>query len=64
VIENFFLHSKELELGQNVLRYNNTDRIMVQSGSKVNWSNNRSENYSYSKVAADTAFALLTYFFL
>jgi len=32
-----------------VLKYSNTDRIMVQSGSKINLSSNRSENYSYSK---------------
>jgi len=39
VIENLSLHSKELRvswLGQDVLRYSNTDRIMVQSGSKIN----------------------------
>jgi len=44
VIENLSLHSKELELGQDVLRYSNTDSIMAQSGSKINLSSNRSEN--------------------
>jgi len=34
VIESLSLPSKELELGQDMLRYSNTDRIMVQSGSK------------------------------
>jgi len=44
VIENL-LHLKEFELGQNVLRYSNTDRIMVQLGSKINLSSkSRSEN--------------------
>jgi len=44
VIENLSLHLKEL--WQDVLRYSNTgtDRIMVQSGSKINLSSNRSEN--------------------
>jgi len=42
VIENLSLHS--IKLGQGVLRYSNTDKIMVQSGSKVNLSSNRSEN--------------------
>jgi len=39
VIENLSLHS--IELRQDVLRYSNTDRIMVQSGSKTNLSSNR-----------------------
>jgi len=43
-IETLSLHSKELELGQDVLRYTNPDRIMVRSGSKINLSNNRSES--------------------
>jgi len=42
VIENLSLHSKELR--QDVLRYSNTDKIMVQLGSKINLSSNRSEN--------------------
>jgi len=42
VIENLSLDSKTLELGQDVLRYSNTDRIMVQSGSKINLNSNRS----------------------
>jgi len=42
VIENLSLHSKELR--QDVLRYSNTDRIMIQSGSKINLSSNRYEN--------------------
>jgi len=44
VNENLSLHSKELELGQEVLRYYNIDRIMIQSGSKINSSSNRSKN--------------------
>jgi len=44
MIENLSLYLKELELGQDVLKYSNTDRIMVQSGSKTNLSSNRSEN--------------------
>jgi len=44
VNENLSLHSKELELGQDVLRYSNTDKIMVHSGSKINLSSNRSES--------------------
>jgi len=29
VVENFSLHSKHLELGQEVLRYSNPDRIVT-----------------------------------
>jgi len=32
VVENLSLYSKELELGQDVLRHSNTDRTMAQSG--------------------------------
>jgi len=32
VVENLSLYSKELELGQDVLRYSNSDRIMAQLG--------------------------------
>jgi len=35
MIENFSLYSKELVLGQDVLRYSSPDRIMAQSGSKI-----------------------------
>jgi len=31
LVENLSLYSKELELGQDVLRYSNPDRIMAQS---------------------------------
>jgi len=32
VVENLSLYSKEIELGQDVLRYSNPDRIVAQSG--------------------------------
>jgi len=32
VVENLSLYSKELKLGQDMLRYSNPDRIMAQSG--------------------------------
>jgi len=34
MIENFSLHSKEFELGQDMLRYSNTDRIMSNQDQK------------------------------
>jgi len=36
VIENLSLHSKQLELGQEVLRYSNPDRITTLSGPPEN----------------------------
>jgi len=45
VIENLSLYSKELRVRARCAQiYSNIDRIMVQSGSKINLSSNRSEN--------------------
>jgi len=37
VVANFSLHLKQFELGQDVLRYSNPDRIMTFSGPLGNW---------------------------
>jgi len=37
VVANLFLHSKQLEVRQDVLRYNNPDRTMILSGPPGNW---------------------------
>jgi len=37
VVANLSLHSKQLELGKDVLRYSNPDRIMKLSRPPGNW---------------------------
>jgi len=37
VVANLSLHLKQLELGQEVLKYSNPDRIMLLSGPSENW---------------------------
>jgi len=37
VVANLSLHSKQLELGQDMLKYSNPDRIMTLSGLPENW---------------------------
>jgi len=37
VVANFSLHSKQLELGQDMLKFSNPNRIMTLSGPPGNW---------------------------